>query len=68
MAVERWLSVKEIAKHLGIRIETVYRWLDVKKMPGHKAGRHWKFKRDEVDKWIRSGGAEENELEKHEGE
>ena len=68
MPVERWLSVKEIAKYLGIRIETVYRWLDVKKMPGHKLGRHWKFKRNEVDRWIRKGGAGENELEKYEGE
>ena len=60
-------SVKDIAKYLGIRTETVYRWLDVKKMPGHKLGRHWKFKRDEIDKWIRKGGAE-NELDKYEGE
>ncbi|HBC85551.1 MAG TPA: hypothetical protein DCZ94_01215 [Lentisphaeria bacterium] len=31
-----------------------------KKMPGHKVGRHRRFKRSEIDKWIRSGGAGEN--------
>jgi transposase len=26
--VERWLSVEEIAGHLGVSKETVYRWLE----------------------------------------
>ena len=54
---DRWLSVKEIAKYLDVRTETVYRWLgsDEKNMPGHKVGRHWKFKKDEVDRWVKKG-------------
>ena len=27
-------------------------------MPAHKIGRLWKFKKDQVDKWVESGGAE----------
>jgi hypothetical protein len=26
-------------------------------MPGHRIGRFWKFKKDEVDSWVRDGGA-----------
>jgi hypothetical protein len=26
-------------------------------MPGHKVGRFWKFKREDVDAWVRDGGA-----------
>jgi len=26
-------------------------------MPGHRVGRRWMFKQDEVDAWVRSGGA-----------
>ena len=26
-------------------------------MPAHKIGRLWKFKKDEVDEWIKAGGA-----------
>ena len=26
-------------------------------MPAHRVGRLWKFKRDEVDGWVKSGGA-----------
>jgi hypothetical protein len=27
-----------------------------KNMPAHRIGRHWKFKRDEVDTWMKEGG------------
>jgi hypothetical protein len=26
-------------------------------MPGHRMGKFWKFKRDEVDVWVKSGKA-----------
>lgn len=54
---DRWLSVSEIAEYLGVVRESVYRWLAKGSMPGHKLGRHWKFRREEVDEWVRSGGA-----------
>ena len=54
---DRWLSVDEICTHLGISRDTVYKWIDKKKMPAHRAGRLWKFKRDDVDEWMRTGGA-----------
>ena len=54
---DRWLSVAEIAAHLGIRSTTVYKWITRKRMPAHKAGRLWKFRAAEVDAWIRSGQA-----------
>jgi len=57
MVNDRWLSVNEIAAYLGIKRETIYKWLAEKNMPAHKVGRLWKFKKDEVDEWIRSGGA-----------
>lgn len=54
---DRWLSVDEICKYLGVSKDTVYKWLDKSEMPGHRIGRLWKFKRDEVDDWVRDGGA-----------
>ncbi len=53
---ERWLSVEEIAAHLGISKETIYRWIEREKVPAHRVGRLWKFKASEVDKWIMAGG------------
>ncbi len=54
---DRWLSLEEIAVYLGIKKDTVYKWIERRKLPGHKIGTLWKFKRDEVDNWVRSGSA-----------
>lgn len=54
---DRWLSVEEISEYLGVSRDTVYNWLNNRNLPGHKIGRLWKFKRDEVDAWVRDGGA-----------
>ena len=57
MVEDRWLSVDEIALYLGIKRDTVYKWIDRKNMPAHKVGRLWKFRKDEVDQWVRGGGS-----------
>jgi excisionase family DNA binding protein len=54
---DRWLSVDEISKHLGVSSDTVYRWIDRYDMPAHRMGRLWKFKKEQVDAWIEAGGA-----------
>ena len=55
--VESWMSVDDVASHLGINKDTVYKWLQRKKMPGHKVGRLWKFQLTEIDTWVKSGKA-----------
>ncbi len=54
---DRWLSVDEIAAYLGVKRDTVYSWIPNKGLPAQRMGRLWKFKRDEVDEWVRKGGA-----------
>lgn len=49
---DRWFSVDEIAEYLGIKRDTVYKWIGRKRMPAHKLGRLWKFKKDEIDEWV----------------
>ncbi len=56
---DRWLSVDEICAHLGIGRDTIYKWIDKKDMPAHRVSRLWKFKKAEVDAWVRSGGGRE---------
>ena len=64
MVDDRWLSVEEIAAYLGIKRETLYKWLAEKNMPAHKVGRLWKFRKDEVDEWVRTGEADSRKKEK----
>jgi excisionase family DNA binding protein len=57
MMEDRWLSVDEIGVYLGVKRDTVYKWIGEKAMPAHKVGRLWKFKKDEVDEWVKAGVA-----------
>ncbi|NQV34263.1 MAG: helix-turn-helix domain-containing protein [Phycisphaeraceae bacterium] len=54
---KQWLSVEEIAIHLGVKRDTIYKWLQHNRIPAHKVGRLWKFDTQEIDSWVRSGGA-----------
>ena len=54
---DRWLSVEEIAVHLGIKQDTVYKWVAKKHMPAHRVCRLLKFDKAEIDAWVKSGEA-----------
>jgi excisionase family DNA binding protein len=56
---ERWVSVQEVADHLGVNKDTIYKWIEARDMPAHRVGRLWKFQLAEIDAWVRSGGAGE---------
>ena len=58
---DRWLSVDEVAEYVGVKRDTIYKWIERKGMPAHKAGRLWKFKVSEVDEWVRAGKAREDD-------
>ena len=55
---EPWASVDDIAGHLGVAKNSIYRWIDRRGLPAHRIGRLWKFKVSEVDEWVRAGGAD----------
>jgi excisionase family DNA binding protein len=63
MSAEHWVSVDDVASHLGVAKDSVYRWIEHKGLPAHRVGRLWKLKYSEVDEWVRSGGAAEPESE-----
>lgn len=54
---ECWLSVREIAAHLGVNPDAIYKWITRKKMPTNKLGRLWEFLASEVDQWVKGGHA-----------
>jgi excisionase family DNA binding protein len=62
MKQEPWVSLDDVAQHLGVSTDTIHRWLRTRGLPAHKAGRLWKFKLSEVDEWVRAGEAGEKEV------
>ena len=65
MNTEPWVTAEQVAQHLGVVKDTVYRWRERKSLPAHKIGRLWKFQLSEVDEWVRAGGADEETENKH---
>ncbi len=58
MPSERWVSVNDVATHLGVAKDSVYRWIDERGLPAHRVGRLFRFKLSEIDEWVRQGPAQ----------
>ena len=56
---DRYYSMPEICKYLGISRDSALKWIANKGMPAHKVGKKWKFRLSEIDAWVNSGQAEE---------
>ena len=52
---EKWIGTEEAAKYLDVKVATLRKWLKDKKIPAHKIGKLWKFKKTELDDWVKSG-------------
>jgi excisionase family DNA binding protein len=59
-AEERWAGVEDVAAHLGVGKDSVYRWIETKGFPAHRVGRLFRFKLSAVDEWVKQGGGWEN--------
>ena len=55
-----WLKLKQIADELNVHYSTVLRWVTEGKLPAHRVGAQWRIGRDELNRWIASGGATED--------
>ena len=53
---EGWVGIEEVAAHLRVAKESVYRWVDSKGFPAHRVGRLLRFKLSEVDEWVTTSG------------
>jgi excisionase family DNA binding protein len=54
---EKWSSLDEIAKHLGVSKDTIRNWIKKDLIPHHRIGKQYKFRISEVDVWVESGKA-----------
>ena len=51
-----WIGITEAAEYMGVTKETIRNWIKKKNgIPAQKIGKLWKFKKSELDAWIKSG-------------
>ena len=53
---EPWGGIAEVAAHLRVARDSVYRWVDTQGLPAHGVGRLFRFRLSEVDEWVKAGG------------
>lgn len=49
---DRWMTVKDVAEYLQLSMDMVYKMAQQGRMPASKIGTQWRFKRQEVDRWV----------------
>lgn len=54
---DKWLTIDELAAYLKIGRTKLYTMAQQEKVPGNKIGNQWRFDREEIDLWIKSGNA-----------
>ena len=57
---ERWVGVEDVAAHLGVAKDSVYRWIEERGLPAHRVGRLFRFKLSEIDEWVHAGSSGES--------
>ena len=46
------LDIDQLSQYLRVPKSTLYRLAAEGKIPSHKVGRHWRFRREAVDQWL----------------
>ena len=54
---DKWLTIDELIAYLKMGKTKLYTMAQKGKIPGSKIGSQWRFDREEIDEWIKSGRA-----------
>ena len=46
------MTIQEIASYLRIPRSTVYKLAQEGRIPSQKVGRHWRFRKETIDRWL----------------
>ncbi|MCX5825318.1 MAG: helix-turn-helix domain-containing protein [Deltaproteobacteria bacterium] len=46
------LTIQELAAYLKIPKSTLYKLVREGKIPAQKIGRHWRFRKEAIDRWL----------------
>jgi len=52
--MEKLMTFEETRKYLSTSQATLYRMIYESKIPAYKIGRQWRFRRERLDKWLKT--------------
>jgi excisionase family DNA binding protein len=52
--MSRLIDIDELADYLKLKKQTIYNWLNQRKISGIKVGGVWRFDQKDIDNWLRS--------------
>jgi len=55
--VDEYLTMRELAERLKLRPQTIRLWVQKNEIPHYRIRKNVRFRPDEIEKWIKSGGA-----------
>jgi len=50
-----WIGIEQAAQYIGVNKDTIRNWIKKGTIPANRVGKLWKFKKSELDEWIKSG-------------
>ena len=50
--MQKWLTLEQIAEYLQMSTSSIYKMAQDGKIPAYKVGRQWRFKKEDVDRWV----------------
>ena len=49
---ESLLTLDELSEYLKVSKSTLYKLVQAGRVPGSKIGKHWRFRKETIDRWI----------------
>jgi excisionase family DNA binding protein len=46
------LDIDQLSQYLKVPKSTLYRLVRENRIPSHKVGKHWRFRKEAVDQWL----------------
>ncbi len=50
--LEKLMTLEEVAEYLRLSVHTIYKMAQRGKIPALKAGKKWRFRKEDIDKWL----------------
>ncbi|MDD4836440.1 MAG: DNA-binding protein [Synergistales bacterium] len=54
------MTIEELATYLKISKSSMYKLCQEGRIPGNKVGRHWRFQREVIDRWMSDNSVRSN--------